>query len=305
VSDYIVHAAVEVRKLKTRRRKEVEVPGYLERVYIAQPKYDGCNMPVIFDGETVQCFSRTNEEVMSVEHIKMAMYTFPNMVPGVYLGECWAPDLTFSEINGLFRRQYMSEDSARLQYAIFDYLTLEEWEAGGSNIVYGNRVARMAPDLSQIPQGINPIWLGGSFGHIADTWPGTTAQQVCDKLVAVGGYDGLILRDPYGEWRKGDNGTDGEIIKVKAKVSLDLRVIGYEPGKKANLGKVGSLIVSLNGRPQGAGTGLKAHERDVANFERDWLGKIVEVEALGYSDDGMLREPRMKGIRHDKLEPDA
>ena len=55
----------------------------------------------------------------------------------------------------------------------------------------------------------------------------------------------------------------------------------------------------------GAGTGLRDDERDVSKFEANWLGKIVEIEAMDYSSDGLLREPRLKGVRLDKLEPDA
>ncbi|CAB1282937.1 DNA ligase, phage-associated [Xylella phage Cota] len=305
MAEYIVHKAVELSKVKAKRKAELSVQNYLEENFIAQPKYDGCNMVALFDGATVDFFSRTGEPVLSVPHIEMAMATFPNMTPGAYFGECWAPDLPFNEISGLFRRQTADEDTCRLQFAIFDFITPEEWDDGVSTVAYGNRVARMTPQLSAIPQALNPIWLAGSFGHIAETWANTTAQDVCNKLVEAGGYDGLILRDPYGHWRKGDRGTGGEIIKIKRKLSFDLRVVGFEPGKGKHAGKIGSLIVEFRGQRMGAGTGLRDDERDVAQFENNWLGKIVEIEAMDYSADGLLREPRLKGIRLDKLEPDA
>jgi len=310
MAEYIVHKAVELSKVKAKRRAELSEPGYLEAHYIAQPKYDGCNMVVEVyedaDGDIrTLAQSRTGEIVQSVTHIEMALATFPGMKTGVYLGECWAPDLEFHEISGLFRRQTPDEDTCRLQFAIFDYLTPEEWEAGASEVEYGNRVARIPPQLGLVPQARAPVWLAGSFGHIAETWTNTTAQDVCNKLVEAGGYDGLILRDPNGPWRKNDRGTGGEIIKIKRKLSFDLRVVGFEPGKGKHAGQIGSLIVEFRGQRMGAGTGLRDDERDVAQFENNWLGKIVEIEAMDYSADGLLREPRLKGIRLDKLEPDA
>lgn len=304
MAEYIVHKAVELSKVKVKRRAELSAPGFLEANYIAQPKYDGCNMVALFDGEKVEFFSRTGEPVTSVPHIEMAIVTFPGMLPGAYLGECWAPDLPFNEISGLFRRQTPDEETCRLQFVIFDYLTCDEWNAGESIVNYGNRVARMEPKLSLIPQALNPIWLAGSFGNIAETFKNTTAQDVCNKLVEAGGYDGLVLRDPYGAWKKGDNGTGGEIIKVKQVLSFDLRVVDYVPGKGKYEGQIGSLIVEFNGQRMGAGTGLSDKQRNIDLFHSQWYNKIVEVEALGYSSDGLLREPRLKGIRHDKVEAD-
>lgn len=303
--EYIVHKAVELSKVKAKRRAELSAPGYLEANYVAQAKYDGCNMVALFDGEHVKFLSRTGEEVKSVDHIGMALRTFPGLQAGAYLGECWCPDLPFNEISGLFRRQETSEDTARLQFVIFDYIDPMEWAAGVSGVAYGNRVARLPPAFFDIPQGRAPIWSAGSFGHIAETWANTTAQDVCNKLVEAGGYDGLILRDPHGIWRKGDRGTEGEIIKIKRKLSFDLRVVDYIPGKGKYDGKIGALVVEFRGQRMGAGTGLRDDERDVSQFEDNWLGKIVEIEAMDYSAEGLLREPRLKGIRLDKVEPDA
>lgn len=305
MSEYIVHKAVELSKVTAKRKAVLSEPGFLEENYIAQPKYDGCNLVMVAIDGNINAFSRTGEVVKSVDHAMLALTQLPDFVEGVYLSECWAPDLEFNEISGLFRRQTPDEETCRLQAVIFDYLSPEEWKAGESGMAYANRVARLPATLGFIKQATAPVWLGGSFGYLSETWPGTTAQTTCDRLVEAGGYDGLILRDPYGAWVKGSNGTRGEIIKIKRKLSFDLRVVDYVPGKKQHAGKIGSLVVEFRGKRMGAGTGLKAHERDIARFEQDWLGKIVEVEAMDYSADGLLREPRMKGIRHDKPEPDA
>lgn len=309
MADYIVHKAVEVSKVKVQRRAVLEVPGVLESDYIAQPKYDGCNMLMfLYDSEgvrKVETLSRTNENVYSVRHIEAALMSLESMPPGVYLGECWCPDLEFPAISGLFRRKETDEDTCRLQFAIFDYLTLEEFTAGVSDLSYVARVARLPEVLSCIPQGQAPLWCAGSFGFLAETFPGTTAQDCCNKLVEAGGYDGLILRDPNGTWELNSPGTGGEIIKVKSKLSLDLRVIGYRPGKGKYTGKIGNLELALGEHTVGVGSGIKDSERDIEQFNAYWLGKIVEVEALGYTEDGSLREPRLKGIRHDKTVPDA
>lgn len=313
--DYIVHKAVEVSNTHKEVKALLSQPGYLEANYIAQPKYDGCNMVVVVQQHkdeknnewwwALDAYSRTGEIVKSVDHILMAMELLPGLKAGVYLGEAWAPDLTFPEISGRFRKQKTTEETARLQFVIFDYLTDIEWINETSLLGYEERVARLPSALAQIKQCAAPVWLAGSFGKLAETWPNTPAQKVCNELVAAGGYDGLILRDPDGRWFKGVPGHTGEIIKVKAKQSFDLRVVGYELGEGKHEGKIGTLVVEFRGKRQGAGTGLKDKDRFIYNFHQQWLGKIVEVECLGVTPDGLLREPRLKGVRHDKLEPDA
>jgi ATP-dependent DNA ligase len=304
--EYLIQKAVELGKVHKKLQAVLAAPGYLEKNYIAQPKYDGCNMIVILDGENTRALSRTGEVVKSCEHIIMALSTFPGVERGVFLGECWCPDLPFPDISGLFRRQKMTEDSARLQMAVFDHLTVEEFEAGHSDFAYEERVRRMPQHMKAITQGNAPVWLAGSFGHIAETWQNTTAQDVCNKLVDAGGYDGLILRNPFGTWTRG-SGTTGEIIKIKRKLSFDLAIIGMEEGKGKHKGRLGALVVSFKGKYLRVGTGFSDMTRDEWwNIpHRSPVGLIAEVEAMDYSSDGLLREPRFKGIRFDKLEPDA
>lgn len=305
VSEYTVHKAVELDKVKSQQRTLIEGGDLLRTYYIAQAKYDGCNCVVIVPREgPVVIQSRTGEDVKSMDHVKAAYAAYPDIVPGVYLGEAWCPDATFPEISGWFRKQSTTENTARLQHAVFDYLTLEEWEAGRSELSYVERVVRMPESFGAIAQGAAPMWLAQSFGVLSCTFPGTTPQELCNKLVEAGGYDGAIFRDPDGEWVRG-NGTDGNIVKVKAKYSFDLRVVGYEEGKGKHAGRIGTLVVEYNGKRQGAGTGLKDKERSIESFETEWLGQIVEVECLGVTEDGMLREPRMKGKRFDKVKADG
>ena len=123
--------------------------------------------------------------------------------------------------------------------------------------------------------------------------------------MAAGGSDGAIFRDPEGTWQADNNGASGEIIKVKPLISVSVEVTGYDEGKGKHAGRIGTLRGTHNGKEQGLGTGLKDAERVIANYHRDWHGQIVEVEALGYTEDGLLREPRFKGLRTDVLEPDA
>src|SRR5690606_17449379 len=106
--------------------------------------------------------------------------------------------------------------------------------------------------------------------------------------------------DPNAVWFRGDSKV-GELIKVKPTLALDLRCVNYgiETGEKTGR-KVVTLVVHYRGVETTVGSGVP-HDLDPYTV----AGKIIEVECLGVTEDGKLREPRFKGVRFDKLEPDA
>jgi DNA ligase-1 len=308
VSDYIIHKAIEVKKLAKRSELAGRLkhnPRYLEENFIAQPKHDGCNCVIGYkEGRLIFAKSRTGEDTVAIGPEHAAFLKRVDAPDGVYLGEAWDSQLPFHEISGIFRRK-TPDPQARLQHIVFDFLTWEEWEQGYSNLSYMSRVARLGGFLS-VPHAFKlaPIHPIVGFGVLAHTWPAATGLDIANKLQAAGGYDGLVFRDPDGLWHAGDNGTNGEIIKVKPLLRVTCEVTGYIPGEGKYQGLVGSLLISYKGQEQGAGTGLKDHQRDQSEFQSRWKGKLVEIEALGETPDGRLREPRLLGIRSDVLEAD-
>lgn len=303
---YIVHKAVELSKVNKKRRDELSVPGYLESNFIAQPKHDGCNLILEVREERIYAWSRTGEEVKSVDHIKAAWDMLPFGGEGVYLCEAWNPDLDFPTISGLFRKQETNENTVALRAVIFDYLTLEEWDNGHSPLGYAARVERLHPMMHALdPQGGSPFFTIRGFGKMRDpngaNWYAAEAQDIANKLVAAGGYDGLILRDPDATWTKGHNGSDGAIIKVKPHVSVTYQVTNFLSSKGEKTGRtVYRLVVAdKNGREHTIGSGVP-HRADLL----PGIGYRVEIEAMGFTADGELREPRYKGIRTDVVELD-
>lgn len=299
----LVHKPVELDKVKKAKRPSEHD---LQHHYIVQPKYDGCALVVVVESiadtqgrYSVMVRTRTGERVQSCAHIAEALAHFPAIKRGVYFGEAWEPGRTAAEISGDVRRH---EPAPNLQMVVYDYVTLEEFDNGFSPLGYEERIERLPETFFRIAQEGNPVWPATCEGTLADY--GLTADEAAKQYVALGGYDGIILRDPRGKWTQGV-GTNGEIIKVKTKLSFALRVVGWEPGKGKHAGKIGTLLVSFRGKTQGAGTGLKDSERLLEEYNSRWANKIVEIEAMGLTADGLLREPRLKGERVDVLEPDA
>ncbi|WNV48163.1 DNA ligase [Caulobacter phage Quill_5.2] len=293
--DYIVQKAVAPEKVVKANRKSIE---YMGEHYEAQSKNDGCCAVVMlgYPGLGTNVFSRTGELCMSmVEQGRLLREDFAQVINTVgtlaVIAEAWWPGRDqFPDISGAFRKK--SEQRPRLQFVVNDILTQEEFNRGQTDIEYKVRMGR--------GRGIRPQsqawrWTDrhspGSYGDPRD---------LCAKYVDQGGYDGIILRDPNAGWKRG-SGTEGGIIKLKRELSFDLRVVEVQEGVGEKTGRpVFTLVVDYRGQHLGVGSGMP-HSRD----ELPSVGDIVEVVAMDYSKDGLLREPRYKGIRHDKLEPDA
>lgn len=279
--DYIIQKAVEIGKVKKANRLTLEEYG---QKFTAFRKYDGC-CAILYDGKT---FSRTGEEYQCLNEVSKLL---SNMYPDwVFIGEAWWPGKDqFNLISGAFRRQEVND---RLMFAVHDFIPRDDFFKGYSIVPFFQRGGDV---------GVDGLMDGRIFE--ARGWPRGTygcPQAKCNELVEEGGYDGLILRDPNGLWVRGA-GTTGEIIKIKRKLSFDLRVLEVNTATGEKTGRtVYKLVVDFYGLRLGVGSGVPHNFDDVPV-----VGDIVEVEAMDYSSDGLLREPRFKGIRFDKTNPDC
>lgn len=280
---YLVHKAVNLSAVKKKLQKPLDV---LAQERELQFKYDGCCVVVNPFEQT--SLSRTGELAHCMGQVERLLQGFPQLEGMVLLGEAWHPTKPFNEISGEFRRY---AESDWLWFVIWDCLTQEEFAAGRSTVPYIARKQRYAG-----------VRVDNRIIAAHSKAPGTYGdpQEQCNKLVAMGGYDGVVLKDLLGEFTAG-RGTTGETIRVKRVLSYDLRVASRHQGIGEKTGRaVYTIQVEYKGRLLGVGSGIP---HDLSRVPTP--GQIVEIEAMDYSADGLLREPRFKSIRYDKLEPDA
>lgn len=261
--------------------------------YTMQPKYDGCHLIVHLpvDG-TPRAFSRTGEPVRSVDHIIAQMVQVFGTGWTIF-GEAYAFGLSFPEISGNFRQHKPAEN---LCFMAFDAVPASAFDLGlYYHTPYRERLARLraavdaagalAPDIIVTPD----LPLDNPAGFAA-------------TLKKQGGYDGAIVRRSVAGWQAGDS-KNGEVIKVKPVESLDLRVRGWFLGKGKHTNRAGGIYVEYDGVQTGVGTGFTDDER-AAIAQGTYDGAIAEVEFMGFTEDGALREPRFRAWRHDKLKAD-
>lgn len=295
---YIVHKAVELDKVQ---KKFFPTRTQLVTEYLAQPKYDGVNCVVLKYANSVEhitILSRTGEECVSANHIKEAIANAPFAPIGVYLGEYWHPEIDQPTVSGMFRKKDGTQYTEPY-FVVFDFISIGEWEQGHSPLGYEERVRRLPATLSKISEFAAPFFLAESQGFLIDQEmePMEAAKLLCES----GAYDGLILRKPSGTWTKGDRGTKGETIKIKPTITLDLSVLGVNESVGEKTGRaVYTVVVYLgDGKTQEVGSGVP---HDATQLPA--IGSIVEIEAMSFSKYGLLREPRYKVIRYDKVGAD-
>lgn len=97
------------------------------------------------------------------------------------------------------------------------------------------------------------------------------------------------------------NGNLLDVVKWKPVRTIDAVVTGLVPGKGQHAGKVGALLVSIEGREIASVGGMTLEERDAMGD--DSVGRVVEVAYQYVGSKGRLRHPRFIRFRDDK-DPD-
>ena len=252
--------------------------------WVIQPKYDGVHVMIHTGGEGY-ARTRTGEAVLSVPHlIKEAIQSFG---PGfVLFCEAYMHGQEHAAINGAVRRKSPQPDLIGI---VYDVVTQAGFDYGHDPQPYVDRLSH-----------INTALRGGSLEKV-ELLPylpkGMTVMQYAEKMVASGTYDGLILRDLDATWKRGA-AKEGEVIKVKPILSLDLLVTGHKvEHKPTKLG--GYITVTYKGVESNVGSGLPQSILQALTQGVKAAGRIAEVECIGITPSGKLREPRFKSFRYD------
>lgn len=299
MSDYLIMKAVEHAKLPAKFRKQYpDTNALLDAGWWVQDKYDGCMGIAMMTTHREDCkmLSRTGEDYTpSCGHIldelheaKTALVGYPTLLEDfIVIGEVWQPgwEAPFPAISGKFRRRAASPE---LRFVANDILP------PGFNTPEEYRI-RFATLCELLPA------MDGVKVTVANTrqsWP-ANVERLAIQLRGWGGYDGAIMRDPNAGYTVGTVKA-GEIVKVKPVMSLDLEVVDVLTAAGEKTGRpVYTIVVTHNGVASTVGSGVPHAWNEVPG-----PGQIAEIECLGITAEGKLREPRFKGARFDKVKPD-
>lgn len=290
MADYLSPSAANYADLSAKVRKTLPPEDQIHLHYAAMRKYDGVSG--IVDTTAGTMTSRTGEDYsVSCAHIiKQCQETFGEDT--MVYGEVWHPTDAQSKISGDFRRQSGGEAS-HLLFVIFD-LYFPYCDDPG-------QAGRYAAMIEYLDGESNPSLRPAAYYN-----PGTygTGKQLMETYMPGGGYDGIVYYNPDALLVTGKDKL-GNVIKEKPSVTFDLTVVDYEYGKGRHAHRIGAIVLRFKDGKFLKSSGMSDAERDAWTADPSLiLGKIVEIEAMGLSSNGSLREPRYKGVRYDKITPD-
>ena len=174
-------------------------------------------------------------------------------------------------------------DTKDAKLALFDCLPMADFLAGECKLTQTQRheaLVEFQPLLDEISGGA--IYVVPKLRVDLNTKEGQQALKEFNAETIEAGYEGVMIKDPSSTYRT--KRTDAW-LKIKPWITVDLEVIGFEPGKPESkfANTLGGLI--CRGTDQGklievtVGGGFSEDLRDEIWANRDAvLGRIVEIK---------------------------
>jgi DNA ligase-1 len=185
------------------------------------------------------------------------------------------------------------EDDEKLIYSVWDITT-----GVGDKKVYEDRLA----ELKEFVSGMTSIRLIESDVVYSkdDAWVFYRKQLAKNK-------EGAVIKTKTGLYK---DGTSKDQIKLKITAELDLKIVGFNPGKGKFKATFGSIqLESSDGKLACSVSGIKDKLRkEIHERREELLGTIVTIKSNGimYNDDiNSLFLCRFAELRTDKTEADS
>lgn len=261
-------------------------------------KYDGVRVIAIVQNGSATLYSRNGKILSNFPHIEEAL-GIPEFEGLVFDGEVMSDDFQ-TLMKQVHRKEGAQTEDSYL--AIFDMLTLAEFNAGGTELNAFHRRERL---ISYQPYFNVRLQLVQAVNLDLDSEEGQTAFKNMNKQALEEGYEGLMIK-PIQEGYKCKRSHAW--LKIKPFIEVTLSVVALEEGTGKNEGLLGALVVE--GEDDGkyfrlnVGSGLTDENREQIWANQDAvIGQLVEIraDAATQSQDSddvwSLRFPRFKTFR--------
>ena len=262
-------------------------------------KYDGVRVIAIVQNGSATLYSRNGKLLSNFPHIEEALSKseFEGLV---FDGEVMSEDFQ-SLMKQVHRKEGAQTEDSYL--AVFDMLTLEEFDAGGTGMTAMERRQRIINNA--FGMFTDRIQLVDATVIDMDSEEGQAKFKAMNKLALDEGYEGLMIK-PINEGYKCKRSHAW--LKIKPFIEVTLKVVELEEGTGKNEGLLGALVVE--GEDDGkffklnVGSGLTDENREQIWANQDAvIGQLVEIRADAATqsqdaeDTWSLRFPRFKTFR--------
>lgn len=266
-------------------------------------KLDGVRVLAVVNRNGVTLYSRNGKEFKNFPQIEQALeqtaeawkHKHSVVLDGEIIGESF---------QALMRQAHRKND-ARTQdmtYYIFDAIPLADFERGHWNAQQHKRL-EVLDSAREVVETQACLRIMPGISVDLDTAEGHDVMRRFATDAIAQGYEGIMIKSvdaPY-QCKRSDFW-----LKWKPTITVDLTVVGMEPGTGRNQGRLGALV--CEGLDQGrairvnVGSGFTDTDRtDYWQAQQDILGQLVEVQAdaVTQNQDGTysLRFPRFVRFR--------
>ena len=261
-------------------------------------KYDGVRVIAIVQNGSATLHSRNGKLLENFPHIEEAL-SKPEFEGLVFDGEVMSEDFQ-TLMKQVHRKEGAQTEDSYL--AVFDMLTLDEFNAGGTSknaIERRQRIVNLSDLFTYRIQLVDATLID------MDSDEGQVKFQQMNKRALDEGYEGLMIK-PVAEGYKCKRSHAW--LKIKPFIEVTLKVVDLEEGTGKNEGLLGALVVE--GEDDGkffrlnVGSGLTDDNREQIWANQDAvIGQLVEIRADAATqsqdaeDTWSLRFPRFKTFR--------
>ena len=303
MGERIIQLATNLDKLSPARLKKLFKRGF------ASEKLDGVWMAATCVDGNIEFLSSTLEKYISFKGTELEDTIKQLHIRGwtnfVLIGEVYKEGVEQQVISGIARTEVEGHAGA-MEFHVHDMLQINDWVLGNTSTPYSMR-------LMQLETLVGEEFRNASLKLIPQHEITSIEEFMAfSKAIKLQGGEGACYREEDAGWESGNRGTN--LIRDKQKITVDLVVTGVkdvEEGDKGGLkgvitcrwrafGKLENPVVDIPIRGMSFDQ-LRAWDKDNSLI----VGKVVEVEAMKYTNLGMLREPRFKFIREDKEQGDV
>jgi ATP-dependent DNA ligase len=276
-------------------------------------KYDGVRCMATYKDDKVFIYSRTCKEY-ELPHIADALKSLLEKNPGIILdGEMYLHGMSQSTISGFVRSNEETKLTpnekilrGRLIYHIFDIV-----DPTNLTITFADRYNKLI-ELIQPSQFYIPV----ECIKISDQPNMIAKADFMMKTANSMNLEGIVLRIGEAGYDESINGYHSiNVLKKKPVLNYEFRIIGFNDGKGKNEGVVQWICdVPENLREKGGSPGKQFNvvpkgdleikkelferlSNEPGFFEKEYLGMLISIEFMCWSDHGIPTQVRAISIR--------
>lgn len=284
--------------------------------YAAELKFDGSRYLAIGTPDGGRFFSRKkSENKKSPETLGLPVEKTAN-VP--HLSEAFK-GMTFILDGEVFYPGKKSNDVTKIMGADpVKALERQQGEFGWLHYMVYDILYYDGQDVRHLPWGergeileeVYDRWFtGNDFIHLSKVVYGEADKRALLKYAEDTGEEGIMLKNVDAKYQS-DKRPEHHWYKVKGEITMDVVLMGYEPGEGKYAGQIGSIVFGLyrDGELTKAGTcsGMTDELRkELTERGNTHMFQVFELKAMERTEKGLFRHPRFIQFRHDKNAQDC